>query len=233
MPPEDARAVWGYRAGATLVDIAIALVPGFLAGYVITDESSYASPVILVTWLLNVIVLASLNGGRTIGKLIAGTRIVRDNGRSYGFGTALLRDLVFRLLFFVPLFFLVDSLMPLGSRRQSLRDRMAGTLVVKEPSYRARRWPLALAAVLSVAAVVGTFAATGGLDGDYSDYDRDRFVDGCQDEGGSRAGCECAWDNVRTRLTYGEYIRADRQDPEDWDPRVARILEESFESCPE
>ena len=233
-PPAAAgmpRASWGYRAGATLVDISIALVPGFLAGYVLTDESSYASPVILIVWILNVIVLASLNGGRPIGKLVAGTRIVRENSGGYGLGTALLRDFLCRLLFFVPLFFLVDSLMPLGERRQSVRDRMVGTIVVQEPEYRARRWPLVLAALLAAAALGATLVAAGTFDGDYDDNDREAFVDGCTGEGGSRSECECAWDEISSELSYDEYFVADRQDPEDWDPEVAQVIDGAFARC--
>jgi hypothetical protein len=85
--------------------------------------------------------------------------------RPYGVGTALLRDVVCRLIWVIPLVGIIDCLTPLGEERRTLRDRMVHTRVMQERLYRARRWRLTDAAVRSVAlrlafVVLGDLAET-------------------------------------------------------------------------
>jgi hypothetical protein len=133
--------------------------------------------------------------------------------------------------------------MPLGAERRSVRDRMAGTRVMREPAYRARRWPLAIAAT-ALTAIWGVFAALD--DGsasstsspaaspaaDYTAADRLAFVKGCAETGEfSRTECGCAFDRIRQRLSYAEFREADRQDEDKWSPRVNRALRDAFRAC--
>ena len=236
LPPRPERAAWGYRAGAGLIDVAISIAPGLLIDneQIGGPDSVLPGVWILGSWFLNFVVLASRNGGRSVGKLVAGTRVESDRlGGRYTFGEAFMRDIVCRLMYLIPVFFVIDALMPLGAKRQSLRDKMVDTVVLKESGDRSHRAPLAIVAFLAAAAIGGVSYGVGIFDGDYSDNDRAQFVDDCQEEGGSRAGCRCAWDHITSNLSYGDYLQADRQDPEDMDPRVRQIIQEAFETCPE
>ena len=71
--------------------------------------------------------------GQTLGKRLTGTRVITTYGMPIGFGTSLLRDTFARLLYLVPLFFIIDSVFAVAdSNGQTLRDKMVGTYVVRE-----------------------------------------------------------------------------------------------------
>jgi uncharacterized RDD family membrane protein YckC len=217
-PASPPQAVWGYRVGATLTNIALAVLAGGAAyaiaeGAGASDDTAWDAGALaaLGFWLLNAIVLAAVTNGRSLGMLLAGIRVVRENGRRYGVGTAFMRDVICRFPFFIPLVAVIDSLLPLGEQRQTLRDRIVSTRVVQEPAYRSRRWPLAV-------------TATG--------FDREVFVNGCTEDGEwSEAECGCAFAYVSERLPYDEYLEANRTDPEAWSPRVNEVLADGFSSC--
>jgi hypothetical protein len=139
-----------------------------------------------------------------------------------------------RLIYVVPLVWLIDVLIPLGDQRQTLRDRMVSTRVMKEPVYPSRRWPLAATAAVLTS---GWFALVAGTDAlettdTYSGLDREFFINGCTEEGEfSESECGCVFDYISARLPYDEYLEADRQDVEDWSPRVNRIVADGFSRC--
>jgi len=94
---------WGYRVGGWVIDACLAIAAGFAVGTLVAaagvgDDTagSVAGVTILAVWLLNTTVLVGVTRGQSIGKLIAGMRIVRDNGRPARFGTGFLRDSVHR-----------------------------------------------------------------------------------------------------------------------------------------
>jgi uncharacterized RDD family membrane protein YckC len=235
-------AAWGYRVGATLTNVAIAVLSG-LAAYAAakaagaTDDGagSAAGLTILGVWLANALVVAAVTNGQSIGKKLAGIRVVRENGRRYGIGTALVRDVICRLIYIVPLVWLIDVLSPLGEQRQTLRDRMVSTRVIQAPAYRSRRWPLAATAVILTASWFALVAATDAFETSesYTGLDREMiFVNGCSEDGTlSEADCGCVFDYISAQLLYDEYAEADRQAPEDWSPRVNRIFADGISSC--
>jgi len=110
----------------------------------LTDQFSFstlpvAGATVLVTgWLVLIviqIILLSLRG-QSIGKIVAGVRIVRIDGQAAGFVHAwLLRNFVVRIICAVPkvgpLFWLTDVLFIFSDSRRCLHDRIAGTRVVK------------------------------------------------------------------------------------------------------
>ena len=73
-----------------------------------------------------------LNGGRTIGKLAAGIRVVGDLGEPVRFFTSAIRTIL-RIVDFLPIFYIagVISIVATG-RDQRLGDLAAGTLVVRD-----------------------------------------------------------------------------------------------------
>jgi uncharacterized RDD family membrane protein YckC len=241
-------ASWGYRVGAFLVDLGLVLGAGFAVGALGVplgwSESTAETVGFLVmigVWVLNTSVVVGVTGGQSLGKRLAGTRIVHESGTRIGFGVGFLRDTICRLLFFIPLIGLVDSLMPLGREHQSMRDKMVGTRVLREPVYRSRRWLLTLAAVLVTAGWVAFTAAadmweepsTSAAPGNgYQAIDRDAFISGCRDEGGGEKTCACAFDYIKARLSYDEYLEADRTtNTSKWPPRVRRVIADAFTKC--
>ena len=71
-------------------------------------------------------------GGRTIGKRMAGLRVVRTSGRPVGFVTSATRNIV-RLVDFLPGLYLIGAgAMLASSRNQRLGDMAAGTIVIRD-----------------------------------------------------------------------------------------------------
>jgi uncharacterized RDD family membrane protein YckC len=76
--------------------------------------------------------------GQTVGKIIAGTRIVKMDGSRVGFGHGVaLRAILPEAIAFIPLvgflFRLVDILFIFGAERRCVHDFIAGTKVVQVP----------------------------------------------------------------------------------------------------
>lgn len=128
----------GSRFAATLLDLviqvgvilALALVLGSVGngGYVI---AIYLVLVFLVFFAYD-IVFETWNSGRTIGKMAAGTRVVRTGGQPEGFGASAVRNLI-RIIDFLPAFYLVGMVAILvAPRNQRLGDLAAGTYVIRE-----------------------------------------------------------------------------------------------------
>ena len=93
---------------------------------------------LLLCALYAVFWFALLPRGATPGKACAGIRVVREDGRPAGFWLMLVREAVLKFLasallslVTVGLYWAADCLWPLwDQRRQSLHDKMAGTVVV-------------------------------------------------------------------------------------------------------
>jgi uncharacterized RDD family membrane protein YckC len=241
-------ASWGYRVGAFLVDLGLVLGAGFgvgvlggALGWRDQTAETVGFLVMIGVWVLDTAVVVGVTGGQSLGKRLAGTRIVHDSGTRIGFGVGFLRDTICRLLFFIPLIGLIDALMPLGREHQSMRDKMVSTRVLREPVYRARRWILTAAAVLVTAAWVAVTAAGNTWDepvtpaapgNGYQAIDRDAFISGCRDDGGGERTCACAFDYIKARLSYDEYLEADgTADTNKWPPRVRRVIADAFTKC--
>jgi uncharacterized RDD family membrane protein YckC len=97
-----------------------------------------AATLLGIGWIVYVTIKISLLTlrGQTIGKWVAGIRIVRLDGQRVGFVRAwLLRDFVVGLISAVPVvgpvFALIDLIFIFSESRRCLHDRIAGTVVVK------------------------------------------------------------------------------------------------------
>ncbi|MCP3027134.1 RDD family protein [Halobacillus sp. A5] len=125
------------RVGARLIDgIIITVVIGlitlliygsfFTDGYTFLDFLGYAYLIIVpVVWY-----------GYTIGRKIAGNRIVRMDGRKVGFGTMLLREVVSTIVYVITLGFgAIASLFMIGVRddKRAIHDFIAKTYVTHAP----------------------------------------------------------------------------------------------------
>jgi uncharacterized RDD family membrane protein YckC len=240
-------ASWGYRVGAFLVDLGLVLGAGFAVGFVggalgwgVNTAGTVTLLAMIGMWVLDTAVVVGVTGGQSLGKRLAGTRIVHESGNRIGFGLGFLRDTICRLLFFIPLLGLIDALMPLGREHQSMRDKMVSTRVLREPVYRSRRWLLTATAVLVTAGWVAVTAvgntwdepSTAAAPGGYQAIDRDAFISGCRDEGGRERTCACAFDYIKARLSYDEYMEANRTaNTNKWPPRARRVITDAFTKC--
>jgi uncharacterized RDD family membrane protein YckC len=228
-------ASWGYRVGGFVVDIAFVVLAGLAVGYLAkaagdTNDGANALGGLtgIAAWFTSTVLIFGRTRGRSIGKLMAGTRVVRENGKPARYLTGFVRETLCRLLYFVPFFGLIDIFMPLGYDHQSLRDKMLHTRVLREPEYEARRWPLTAAAVVLTAGWIGVTAAAGAYKdaGGYQAIDRDAFISGCKSQGGSEDACGCAFDYIKARVPYSRTSNTD-----EWPPRVRRIVVDAFTSC--
>jgi uncharacterized RDD family membrane protein YckC len=203
---EDAG--WWRRVGAFVVDAGTAIAFGLAIGALLAaatglsddDATTLAGLFIIVGWVFVTAGVSAIAGGQTLGKLIAGMRVVREDGRPLGFSCSFLRDVVCRLLYLVPLFFVVDGLFAAGEQRKTLRDRMVSTRVLRTPAYRGRGTIVAVAAV----AAIGLWIATAAVfpSGSSQGYTRAEFVSGCANDPGSAQAriCGCIYDRLLARL---------------------------------
>lgn len=121
--------------GVVLV-VLISLLGGFLIGGEASD--ALAGALIFIVVLLVVIgyrvVMETLTRGRTLGKMVLGLKVVRDDGSSIRFRHALVRTLLWFFVDFAPWFAacpgIVASLMNKQGKR--IGDMVAGTVVIRE-----------------------------------------------------------------------------------------------------
>ncbi|PYS84267.1 MAG: hypothetical protein DMF67_05775 [Acidobacteria bacterium] len=141
---ERLRAPFSLRCGALLIDYI--LMVGVLAFATmlarVFGDTRRGSAVVLtagyvavgVVALLNFVVVAGLSG-RTLGKWVAGLRVVRKDGARMSFARSLLRHVVGYALtaLTLGLGFLLAALSPRG---RALHDLLAGTVVVRSRAPR-------------------------------------------------------------------------------------------------
>lgn len=85
---------------------------------------------VMVIWILYGIILETWKG-QTIGKMVMGIIVVKENGEPCDFFAALLRN-VFRIIDSLPTLYLIGFIViALTEKKQRLGDRLAGTVVVK------------------------------------------------------------------------------------------------------
>jgi uncharacterized RDD family membrane protein YckC len=252
-PAEEAAAApryagWGYRVGAFLTDVGLALFVAILVALAVggdddDTQNAVAGLTAVVTWLLVTSVAMAVFEGQTVGKRIAGTRVVRGD-RPVGFGFSLLRDQVLRLLYLVPLFFLVDSIWAAADgQRQTLRDKIVGTHVVHAGANAVRGVAVG---VLATVLIAGWIALTTISDGDsastapagtgadepgYSDLDRQVFINSCAGEGATESYCACLFDYIAPRVPYETFNSVESEDPDTWPPVLRDTMAAGVEEC--
>ncbi|WP_233714538.1 RDD family protein [Kribbella jiaozuonensis] len=133
------------RALACAIDVALqgvvlVVLISLLAGFLLGSESSEAlafALIFIVVLLVAVgyrVVMETLTRGRTVGKMVLGLKVVRDDGSSIRFRHALVRTLMWFFVDFAPWFAacpgIVASLMNKQGKR--IGDMVAGTVVIRE-----------------------------------------------------------------------------------------------------
>src|SRR3954451_4604126 len=133
------------RALACAIDvllqgIVLVVLISLLAGFLLGTEASQAladALIFIVVLLVMVgyrVVMETLTRGRTLGKMVLGLKVVRDDGSSIRFRHALVRTLLWFFVDFAPWFAacpgIVASLMNKQGKR--IGDMVAGTVVIRE-----------------------------------------------------------------------------------------------------
>lgn len=130
-------ASFGSRVAASIVDVLILLVVYVVLIFGAQQASSNAlralGSLIGLALLFLYKPLMEGSSGQTVGKKIKGIVVVRaEGGGPIGYGSAFVRALVASSIGVFPPAFLVDVLWSLWDpRRQALRDKAAGTIVVR------------------------------------------------------------------------------------------------------
>lgn len=127
----------GIRAVATIIDIVIFWIIGFILA-LITGEDTGAgfalgtgsSCVLFILGIAYYVVMEVQMGG-TVGKLAVGLRVVREDGRPLDYQTALVRTLL-RVIDGIFVYLVGAILVWTSPTNQRLGDRVAKTLVVKK-----------------------------------------------------------------------------------------------------
>ena len=133
------------RALACAIDVilqgvVLMVLIGLLTGFLLGSQSSEALAVALIFIVVLLVavgyrvVMETLTRGRTIGKMVLGLKVVRDDGSSIRFRHALVRTLMWVFVDCAPWFAaspgIVASLMNKQGKR--IGDMVAGTVVIRE-----------------------------------------------------------------------------------------------------
>jgi uncharacterized RDD family membrane protein YckC len=128
----------GSRFIARLLDtvIQLVLIITLAMGTGLASPPGYvrASVVVLIFFVIFAydVPFELLNGGRTIGKMTAGIRVVSVGGEPVSFLGSAIRNIL-RIVDFLPVFYAVGSIALVAtSRDQRLGDLAAGTVVVRD-----------------------------------------------------------------------------------------------------
>jgi uncharacterized RDD family membrane protein YckC len=209
-----------------LTDAGIALPVGMLAGVLLggDDEDTQATVVGLTcvgTWILVTSVAMGIFKGQTVGKRLVGTRVVIED-RPVGFGFSLLRDQLLRILYFVPLFFFVDSRGP----PSTASGRRCGTRWSAHVIHAGATPARAVAAGVLAAGLLAGYVAldsertsstsTGSELPGYSTVDRQAFVESCQGEGAAESYCTCLYDYISARVPYDTFASITSDKINEW-----------------
>ena len=133
------------RALACAIDvvlqgIVLVVLISLLAGFLIGGQASeaLAAALIFIVVLLVVIgyrvVMETLTRGRTLGKMVLGLKVVRDDGSSIRFRQALVRALLWFFVDFAPWFAACPGIVASLMNKQGKRfgDMVSGTVVIRE-----------------------------------------------------------------------------------------------------
>lgn len=136
--PEQLKAPFLLRLGAALADyIIIVSIPvlGLLTGSLFGSGGSFGAEIGNASWLLAILVavtdilLLPAMCGQSVGKMLTGLRIVRNDGHSPSVGSIVFRQTFGYLLalFSLGIGFLISVF---SSKGRALHDYIAGTVVI-------------------------------------------------------------------------------------------------------
>lgn len=122
----------GQRFGAFLVDFVISVVVGIagsVIGSAISGDLSAINFLVSIGYWIVVLILVATRG-QSPGKMAIGIKIVKTDGRSIGFGTTLIREIIGKLISSI-IILLGYIWILFDGQRQGWHDKIASTYVVK------------------------------------------------------------------------------------------------------
>ena len=122
----------GQRFGAFLVDFVISVLVGIVGsaiGSAISGDLIAINSLVTIGYWIVVLIMVATRG-QSPGKMAIGIKIVKTDGRSIGFGTTLLREVIGKIVSSIIL--LLGYIWILfDGQRQGWHDKIASTYVVK------------------------------------------------------------------------------------------------------
>jgi uncharacterized RDD family membrane protein YckC len=128
---------WWVRVGAYLIDALLLFVGLVIVALIGGAISSTLGVILVIVWLAVYILgywvyYEGSESGQTLGKRAVGIRVRDAGGGRASYGQAFGRNIVARVIGFIPLVGLIDVLWPLwDDRKQCLHDKAASTIVVR------------------------------------------------------------------------------------------------------
>jgi uncharacterized RDD family membrane protein YckC len=124
---------WWYRAGASVIDTVVMVIPAILL-FVAFRGSRFAAGILIDLVFVAYASFTIANGGQTLGNKAMGTRVVdASTGGPVSVGKAFGRSVsqvVMLIVIIIP--WILDLLWPLwDSQNQTLHDKIAGTVVLR------------------------------------------------------------------------------------------------------
>jgi uncharacterized RDD family membrane protein YckC len=132
---------WWRRLEAVLADDLLVIAVGLAAFGVASLVGEQRAALLagasaaIVMRLLYAPAMLAVRDGQTLGKALAGVRVIRSDGSRLGLGRAFLRESVVKIVFtiFIPLGWIDPEWSVWDRRRPALHDVAAGTRVVEAP----------------------------------------------------------------------------------------------------
>jgi uncharacterized RDD family membrane protein YckC len=122
------------RLGAVIIDAAVGAIIGLIIGPIFDDENLSRIAIWLYVMAYYILVPYYWNG-YTVGKRVAGVRIVRVDGGKLGFKNTLLRMPVTQILYtisFLTLYLVTVFMIIFRKDKRAIHDFVAGTYVTTE-----------------------------------------------------------------------------------------------------
>lgn len=143
---------WWRRVGAYMIDVVVILIGGLLLVGILAGLGAIGGKTTTIVGviigviayfavaLLYAPLLMARTNGQTLGKMAAGIRVIRADGRRMDFGWAALREVAVKgfgvglaAAFTFYIAFFLNYLWPLwDAQHQALHDMVCGTRVVRE-----------------------------------------------------------------------------------------------------
>jgi uncharacterized RDD family membrane protein YckC len=165
------RRIFAYLLDMILnlsVSFAVALLIGIILSKTIAELILLAYAILGVVVLISVIfdifnhiILASIKKGKSIGKALAGIRVVKETGENATFKTMLGRYSIFLLLTLMlsTAILVVDLiLMRLNSRKQTTHDQLAKTVVIYSKTSKVKVLAVIYFIVVSIGLLISAVA---------------------------------------------------------------------------
>ncbi len=155
------------RAGAALIDgLIINIIMGILV-VLFTPNGSHTSIFysLIPLWIYEIVLTYYFSA--TLGKMAMGIKVVSNNLGKISFIQVLLRETIGKFLSSV-LLMIGFIMIAFDGKKQGLHDKIARSLVIKEPTKKVKKWILVLAILLILVPSIIGFVLIGAVMHDFN-----------------------------------------------------------------